>query len=364
MLRQRTEEALEEHENPTRNQFEESPVSLFLSTGCSLLNLAFSDRVDGGWPCGRIVNPIGDSDTGKSVLGMTALAEAALDERFNEHSLIYGDVESALTCHKLFSKAIQDRITFQSPFSEEKAPESIEEFHYTLMDLIKIGDPFVYVLDSFDALPSRQELEETKKAKKAFEDDKETSGSYQASKQKYAKKMFREVKEGIAGTNSLVIIISQTIANLSIGSIFNPKAVAGGSALEFFSRIRFWLSKKESYKIRDREIGRLMKCKVSKNHITGKKRTVPMWVFENIGIDDIRTSINFLCEEEVWRREGKKATSKTITVPDGPFAGTWNEKDLIPAIEDTGVDYLKQTLQITWDEIEDSLKQERKSRYV
>ena len=38
----------------------EPPVTRFLSTGCAVLNCLLSDRVDGGWPSGRVSNLIGD----------------------------------------------------------------------------------------------------------------------------------------------------------------------------------------------------------------------------------------------------------------------------------------------------------------
>lgn len=366
-MRQRTapslaDQVMERHVNgPSEDEsFIDPPVRLFLSTGCSLLNLALSDRVDGGWPCGRIVNPIGDSDTGKSILAMHALAEACKNPAFDDHRLIYMDMESSLTCHKLFGRKVNDRMELKSPCQEKNpAPETIEALHYHLLNLFEEDKPFVCVVDSFDALPSQQELDETKKAKKAFDKDEDSSGSYQASKQKYSKKMFREIKGTISNTDSLLIVVSQTIANLSRTAMFNPKAVAGGNALEFFCRIRFWLSKLTELKVRDRPIGRNMKCKVTKNHVTGKKRELKLWVMDNIGFDDIRSSIDFLCDNSVWPKVGGWVE------PRGLHDGRkFQIADLIRQIEDNNEEEeLAQLLQQTWNDIEESLKQQRKVRY-
>lgn len=330
-------------------QMEPTP-RLFLPTGCATLNCALSDRADGGWPSGRVSNLIGDSDTCKTTLGLHALAEACYIEEFSGHNLVYYDIEHAITESQLaiFGKALAQRIN-----KPEHPPETIQELHYALMDLFDSGVPFVGVLDSLDALPSAEELEHSRETKKAWEKGKESSGSYQMSKQKYLKKMLREVKGKIDSTNSILIIISQTIDN--IGSIFNPKTVAGGNALEFFSRVRFWLSQMETDKVGKRIIGRRVKAKVSKNHITGKKRETSLWVYDSYGIDDTRSCVDFLCEENVFPKMGGWISA---------FGEKLQIKDLLKHIESRGLqENLHQMVQETWDSIEASLMPNRSRRY-
>ena len=52
------------------------PVKQYLSTGCTLLDLAIADRLPGGFPAGRISQVYGNESTGKSVLAMEALGSA------------------------------------------------------------------------------------------------------------------------------------------------------------------------------------------------------------------------------------------------------------------------------------------------
>ncbi len=367
------DQVLQRHASEEEDEsFLEDPPRLFLPTGCSLLNCVLSDRVDGGWPCGRISNAIGDSDTCKTTLGMSALAEACKLPAFDNHQLIYADVEEAVAfdISKRFGKKLASRINLLQAINEDRKnqpPDTVEELHYQIMDLIESGTPFIYIVDSLDMLTSKGDVEKTKELRKAWKKDRDSveeesttskkpKGSYQMSKPKSLKQMFREIMGAIAKTDSILIFISQTIDN--IGSMFNPKTVTGGNALEFCCRIRFWLSFLNPDKVGKIIIGRNIKCKLSKNHITGKHRELALWVYEQFGIDDIRTSIDFLCSEGAWPKNGGWIVPKGLT----------NEKiqlkDLIRKIETCGWEAkLDRLVQRKWNQIEESLRMDRRPKY-
>ena len=52
-----------------------SNVKGWVSTGCSMLDLAISNLPDGGFPCGRTTILYGPEQSGKSLLAMHAIAE-------------------------------------------------------------------------------------------------------------------------------------------------------------------------------------------------------------------------------------------------------------------------------------------------
>ena len=73
--------------------------------------------------------------------------------------------------------------------------------------------------------------------------------------------------------------------------------------MEFYARIigeifrfykRGWVNEDI---VNGRVIGRWNEYTVVKNHITGKKRSVPIWMYDGYGVQDIRTSIDWLCLE-------------------------------------------------------------------
>jgi RecA/RadA recombinase len=284
-------------------------------------------------------------------------------EQFDDYQLYLADREGALVrtkAEQTFGKRFIQRVKVLSPENEEKKdqpPNTVEEFHYHIMDLLSAGKPFIYFLDSLDNLPSKQELEETQSNYDAWKKNKESSGSYGMSKQKYLKKEFREIACQVMSTGSSVIPISQTIA--AIGSQFKQKDRAGGSGLDFNSRIIFWLKHLQAFKLKDQVIGRKNRVKFSKNHITHKKRECDLWIFDEIGLDDLRTSIDFLVSQKIWPAVGGWID------PKGMYDGKkYQTQDLIRTIEsDDSEDDLKTLLQETWDDIEESLKLQRKSRY-
>jgi RecA/RadA recombinase len=330
------------------------PVKRYLPTGCSSLNCVLSDKVNGGWPSGRISNLIGDSDTAKTILGMTALAEAAKNKEFDDYLLIYSDVEESLTSatKSMFGRRMNERVQFlsvQNDDEKQHPPKTIEEWHYHILDLVKEGRPFIEVLDSLDFLSAQADLDKTQEQKKAFEAGKETKGTYQMAKQKHLKQMLREIKGEIGRTDSIIIIISQTIDN--IGSMFNPKTVAGGNALEFASRIRAWLSQLETDKVGKRIVGRKIRFKVSKNHITGKLREIPIWVYSGFGVANTKTSIDFLLAEGTWKSLGG------WVIPEGLSDNKYQVRSLIDHIETNKLHKrLDRLVQKTWDRIEESLR--------
>lgn len=357
------QQVLDSNGNGRADDLTEPPVTRFLSTGCAVLNCVLSDRVDGGWPSGRLSNLIGDSDTAKTVLALHALAEACRNPAFDDYLLVYADIESALTesTKAMFGNKMRSRTKFLSAEAgsrEDRPPETVEEMHYQLLKLFEDGRPFIYIPDSLDFLPSQADLDKTDEQRKAWEQGKEGKGTYQMAKQKYLKQILRELKGKISRTDSIIIVISQTIDN--IGSMFDAKTVAGGNALEFASRIRLWLSKLETDKVGKRIIGRKVRAKVTKNHITGHLREAPIWVYNSYGVVDTKTSIDFLVAEGVWPKMGGRV------VPEGLYSDgqKYLVKDLITKIEvDKRQRLLNRLVQKKWEDIEASLRLNWERRY-
>jgi len=67
--------------------------SVLIPSGSIMLNLACSDSPYGAYRPGTIVNLIGDTSAGKSVLCLTMLAEICYNKRFDGYDLYYDDAE-------------------------------------------------------------------------------------------------------------------------------------------------------------------------------------------------------------------------------------------------------------------------------
>lgn len=329
--------------------------------GSILLNLACSDRIDGAFALGKVVNLIGDSSSGKTLLALSMFAEMTKLSEFDAHRFIYDDAECAceFNIEKLFGRRVAERI--EPPFKDEEGnwvpSETVESFYANVQDAIDDSRPFIYVLDSFDSVTSVDERERGKKLHKAVRNDQEMPGSYKVEKPRMLSEILRNIVRGVKNIQSLVVIISQTRDN--IGGL-GGKTRSGGKALKFYSSHEIWLAVKKDVKSRDRIIGVDIKARVTKNKLTGKYRTVDFRLYYDYGVDDLRSCIDFLIAENDGVRVNMN--KRTLEIPSMGLRGEIDS--VIREIENSNRENeLYQLVQNTWNEIEESLKLNRKEKF-
>ena len=337
---------------------------LFVPTGSALLNLALSDRTNGGFLTGKIVNVIGDSSSGKTFLCLTTLAETAHNPTFDDYLLVYDDTEASneFNIEKLFGSKTAERIMPPSLDPEEPGhSHTMMDFQSNIRRLLKGDKPFIYVQDSFDALTTDEELKHAADLQKARDSGKEAKGTYGMEKAKQASILLRLIAADIKRTKSLVIIISQVRTNIDPMS-FQRKTRAGGKALTFYCAVEMWLAvaRKLSIKINDknRNIGIINHIRITKNKYNGKMRELSLRILYSYGIDDINSCIDFLIEERVWTKTG---TGHIIS--DGLFQPARQDK-LVSLIErENKIKKLHAICQTTWLDIEQQLISKRPPKY-
>jgi len=345
---------------------EETPVqdNVYIPTGSALLNLALSDRADGGYLPGKIANVIGDSSSGKTFQCLTTLAEVAHNPAFDNYLLIHDDAEAAseFDLIRLFGQKTADRILPPSLDREEpRHSRTMMDFQSSIRRLLRGDQPFVYIQDSFDALTTDQELKHAADLQDAHDKGKEAKGTYGMEKAKHASILLRLIAGEIKKTKSLVIIISQTRDNIDPMS-FQRKTRAGGKALYFYCSYEMWLAvaKKLSTKVNDRSHiqGVVSRTKITKNKANGKVKEVDLPIYYDLGVDDVGACVDFLIQEKWWVKSG----SGIITAPELKTAAT--RVKLIKAIEEKGwIDRLHSITEKAWLSIEGKLKLDRKRRY-
>lgn len=326
----------------TTKEKKEKGNVLWLPSGSVVLNIRCSGMWDGAYRQGRFINVIGDSHSGKTILVMTGLAQMSIMPKFDHFRLIYDDAEEAdsFDHEKMFGKKFAERIeppNFDPDTNEPIYSETIEQFFDNVSEAcdyaIKNKKPFVYVLDSFDSIDADAEVkkEDQNRAHRKAGNDSKVKGSFQATKQKKASQMFRQLKTKLKKAGGVVIIISQTRDNLTAGS-FEKKYRSGGKALKFYSSIEMWLA----------YIGAITKtidgikytngtdtlAKISKNKFTGQKSECEFPIYPSYGIDDVGACIDFLVKIKYWH---KPAKGTKIKAPEFKHDGT--KKALIAKIE-------------------------------
>jgi len=338
------------------------PVGFF-STGSTLLNLVCSDKAEGGFLPGTIVNIVGDSAAGKSLLGLTILAEAANNSAYNDYGLIYDDIEAAMffDVKKLFGAKLYSRIAGPAGVVGESRSDEIEEWYYHMDDLLDKGKPFVYVLDSMDALTSESERDKFQERKRAHRKGRRAAGSFGDGKSKVNSSHLRQIARRLRQTKSLVVIISQTRENIGIS--FAPKTHSGGKALSFYASHKIWLAVKQTLKKsvrgKGRTIGTRTKAKVSKNKATGRLGEIDFPIFYSYGLDDITSCIDYLISEGYW----KKSKSGSRIQTDIGFQG--RHKELVAFIEENGLyGTLVGKCETVWTEVVQACTIGRPGRYA
>jgi len=236
---------------------------------------------------------------------------------------------------------------------------TIEEFYFNIDDAIKIGKPFIYILDSMDSLSSEEEIEKFDKTKKALRQGKEVAGSYTDGKAKKNSANLRRLLTPLRKSESILIVINQTRDNLGFG--FKKKTRSGGWALQFYATIELWSSVKELItkviKGKKRQLGALCSIRVKKNRVTGRDRTITIPIYHSFGIDDIGSCVDYLLEEGYWKQKGKTIIAKEFSFKD-------SKGNLIKHIESEGMEKdLRDIVAEVWNEIEDLCKIKRKKRY-
>lgn len=322
-----------------------------IPTGCRILNLVLSGRIDGGWLRGRIARVIGDSDTGKTMLCLTTLAEMAHDKRFDGWRKVFDDAEVSNEFDMSQWGQLQDQI--EAP--GENSSYYIEEFYSNVSKMLQNGTPFAYVLDSADALESQASVALFNKNMKELDAGKNLSASYGDGKAAIHSKHLRKIKADLKTTESVLLIISQTRDNLDAFS-FASKTTAGGKALKFYSCYQVWLAKvKNITRIVNgnvQNIGTLVRVRIDKNHATGKHLDFNMPIYYGWGIDDERCSIQWLLEQKVWVKTGRHVNTKGFT------EGKVTEKELAVKLRNDAK--LRRRfhvlLQTEWDSIESKIR--------
>ncbi len=335
-----------------------------LSTGSTLLNLAITGHHESGFLPGHIYLLVGDSSSGKTWLSLTCLAEAAQRDDYSNHRFIFDNAEDGalMDIEKYFGTKVLERI--EPPRMKEGEllySQTVEDFYDNLDDASKDGRPFIYVLDSMDVLEAHTELENYDTQKKARRAEKEVPGSYGTAKAKANSAGLRRATLSLRGSDSILIVVSQTRENIGYGAQFNPKTRGGGKALTFYATLELWSSVKtdikKSVRGKQRQIGTMCQVKIKKNRIAGKNMTVEIPIYFSVGIDDIGSVVDFLVDEDHWKKTGN-----TIIAEDLGINGS--KEAIVAYIEAGGLEKeVRLTARDVWLEIEKQCELVRKKRY-
>ena len=342
-------------------------------TKITLVDLSVS-----GIPYG-MVNFIGDSSSGK-----TGLANEFLNSFYRifdgKIDWFYDNKERGN--HFDFKKLYGfDLFNDCKLFKGAEPSKTVEDFDYNLNLVAKRKDkdkPFVYILDSFDALTSeaeekfvKQRRNAMKKKKKADSGDsgqesteEKEKGTYNLNKQKGGLEFGRLIDDKLRDAKIFLIIISQS--RKKIGVFFgSPDYRTGGAWLDFYPNVVLWLAESEKYSqiIGGRTLtrGYSMKIRPTKTRTETPFREIFLDILFDYGVDNVASNIIFLYDLKDSKGKEKKDASKSIEWDGDKFT----KKTLINYIEENNLEAeLEKRVKEKWAEIEKSISsKDRKRRW-
>lgn len=323
----------------------------FLSMGLTLGNLSAYGRTNGGLVKGYIYRLIGKSQSSKTFLAKTILAEAAINPNFANYELIYDDIENGgrlLKTLKFFGGILANRMSAPAFEKGTKRPlftRTLDDFYRRVNLRLDKGKPFIWIPDSLDALNSDVTKMSDGKAKMHSQE-------------------LRRLLGGLEETGSILIMIQH--AKVNMGSVFGGNVTTGGASPEFYSTLDIWLSKMDTIKKSlgkefnsiEEPIGVNVRCHIKKNRVNGTDREFDYPLYYDYGIDDIGSCVNWLIYTGHWKKE-----KGIVTAPE--FKSGLSPNGLIKHIEaNDGQRELQVTVGKVWKAIEAKLSSNRKPRYA
>ena len=279
-------------DNPTE-------VKEWIPTGSRWLDSIICRGKMAGIPVGKITELAGLSSAGKSFMACQIAAEA----QKMGHCVVYFDAESAIDPDFLTKCGIDtsDDFMYVQAVSVEKVLETIENSMSRYPET-----QFFFVWDSIAATSSEKELESDFNPQ-----------STMAVKPRIFPKAFPKLTIPLANQQCTLLLINQLKTNITMNvaeAMTTPFIAPGGKAIEYFSSMRIWLTKrkaKASY-VQDESglrIGSEVKCKIEKSRFGSEGRTCGFKILwgKDVGVQD----------EESWLEALKLSGSPRFT------SGAW-----------------------------------------
>lgn len=209
---------------------DESPthVKRWIPSGSTLLDLAISNRRDGGYPEGRIIELAGMPSTGKTHLACAA----ACAVQAMGGLVVYAETENAIMPSHLedLGLDIGRRFVYADPSHTEDVFKLAEEtIVKTRAAVERRGMPILFVWDSVAATSPKAELD--------GDYDQNTVGLQARTISKCMRKI-----TGIVGSNNVTFMCLNQL-RMKIGVMYgDPLTTPGGNAIPFHASVRVRLS--------------------------------------------------------------------------------------------------------------------------
>ena len=303
-----------------------SNVTGWVSSGGDSLDLAISNRPNGGFPVGRITEITGLEASGKSLLATHALAETQKKGGL----AVYIDTESATSTEFLSAIGVDLKKMLYIPL---ETVEEIFETIETIVENVRKSDKdrlVTIVVDSIMGASTKIEM--------SMEYDKD---GYATSKSIILSKAMRKVTNWIAREKICLIFTNQLRTKLGV-SFGDPWTTAGGKALPFHASVRLRLKNTGQIKAGDQIVGSKTTAVVVKNRMGPPHRKAEYEIYYDSGIDNYGGWLSLMKSYKIVTQAGAWYTYTDVDAETGEVLGEYKfqSKDFIekvisdPAVKD------------------------------
>jgi recombination protein RecA len=298
-------------------------VKEWVSTGSTILDLAISNRKNGGFPVGRVCEITGLEQSGKSLLA----AHTLLNTQKKGGLAVYIDTENALSTEFLSAIGLNLKEMLYVPL---ETVEDIFETVETIIEKVRSSDKnrlVTIVVDSIAGASTKTEM--------AADFDKD---GYATAKALIISKAMRKITNLIGRERICLIFTNQLRQKLNAPAFSDPWTTPGGKGIPFHASVRIRLSSIGAIKAKvngqDTIVGSRVKAKLVKNRCGPPLREAEYEVYFDSGIDDYSSWLTTMKDYglvnqsgawyswtnkssgEIIKFQSKEFVEKIINVPD------------------------------------------------
>ena len=273
---------------------EQTPTDLteWISTGSSILDLAISNRKNGGLPVGRITELTGLEASGKSLLAAHVLANTQKKDGL----AVYIDTENAM--NEEFAKCIGIDVS-KMLYVQLETVEDIFEVIENIITKVREANKdrlVTIVVDSVAAATTKVEQS----------DDFDQTG-WATQKAIILSKAMRKITQMIGRQRVCLVFTNQL--RVKLGAMFgDPYTTSGGKAIGFHASCRLRLKAAGQIKTKiagkDQVIGIKTKAQVVKNRMGPPLRTAEFNILFDSGIDDYGSWLQIMKDNKLVAQGG------------------------------------------------------------
>ena len=268
-------------------------VKEWLSTASTILDLAISNRKNGGFPVGRVCEITGLEQSGKSLLA----AHTLLNTQKKGGLAVYIDTENALSTEFLSAIGLNLKEMLYVPL---ETVEDIFETVETIIEKVRSSDKnrlVTIVVDSIAGASTKTEM--------AADFDKD---GYATAKALIISKAMRKITNLIGRERICLIFTNQLRQKLNAPAFSDPWTTPGGKGIPFHASVRIRLSSIGAIKAKingvEEVVGAKVKAKLVKNRCGPPSRTAEYSVYFDSGIDDYSSWLETMKTYGLVRQSG------------------------------------------------------------